>query len=118
MVGKQHTLQSSSPLTHNILHDIPFEKKDGDLLAKILQAYDAQLPADSRLAPVARQKLEHDLRTEYGGDFAYITKRDTQRNLAIVNEYLRGCSGMFLSRKYGVSERQVRRIIAATQPST
>lgn len=70
------------------------------------------------LAPAFREKLlqiKREKRDAWAGDRPFIAKRDgegrSQRNEAIVRDYLRGERITLLSRRYQITERRVLQIV-------
>jgi Mor family transcriptional regulator len=72
------------------------------------------------LAPAFKEKLlqlKREKRDAWAGDRPFIARRDgegrSQRNEAIVRDYLRGERVALLSRRYEITERHVLRVLKA-----
>lgn len=83
-----------------------------DIVTDILRRVIAMAPAFS--AALARQ-VEQSVRRDWGGDRVFIARREgegrSQRNDAIRRDYLAGERLALLERRYGLSQRQLLRVI-------
>lgn len=75
------------------------------------------------LGPVVAEKVERQVRRDWGGERPYIAKqgelgRDQQseRDERIRREHRRGDHPALLSRRHGVSERRIRQIVRGRRP--
>lgn len=98
-------VEDSQPIGRTLLDDI---------VADILRRLDGEL-ADERLAAI-----ERDVRRDWGGERPYIAKagesaRQVQsaRDERIRQEHRRGERVELLARRYGISSRRIRKILAA-----
>lgn len=86
-----------------------------DILARLQEALTA---AKGELTPELVKTVESDIRAEWGGDRVYILKRRSEghanRNSRIQRDYLNGERVKLLSRRYGLAERQVLRIVKSS----
>ena len=83
-----------------------------DILSRLQQAL---TEAKGELTPELMKGVEASVRADWGGDRVFIAKRRGEghgnRNSRIFRDYLAGERVKLLSRRYGLSERQVLRIV-------
>ncbi|WP_018869518.1 helix-turn-helix domain-containing protein [Thioalkalivibrio sp. ALgr3] len=82
-----------------------------DIIRDAFQRIEKELGVD----PSRLQQIEQCLRDEWGRDTCYIAtmegQRIAERNRALVRDYMRGERVPLLARRYGISARQVYRIL-------
>ena len=77
------------------------------------------LPRHTRVARKTRDKIEREIRRDFGGDRFYIAKTGesaqaeiTERNWRIYRQYRSGEHIALLARRWQMSERRIRQIVA------
>lgn len=92
---------------------------EDDVIVDVLRLVLELAPGFS--AELARQ-VDRDVRARWGGDSAYIARRHGEgrsaRNAQILRDYQSGARTGALVRRYGLTPRQIQRIVAQAKPAT
>lgn len=88
-----------------------------DILTLIMQAMEERLNAAETLTEAMAREIEEGIRRNYGGEYHYLAKTHDKegrlrRNHRLFRDHQQGEHIGLLSRRYGLSRKQVQRILA------